>query len=107
MMNFAERWERMVGGESNKVLPLSRKPKRIGICFADCSVCHLVETVYRVAQFSHVQMSRSLWALRIRKLGFSIMTVVPGGTEYVNQTLEPITESLPITVLPPNIVALA
>jgi len=48
-----------------------------------------------------------LWALRIFKPGFSMMTVVPAGTEEVSQTLEPMMESLPMTVLPPNIVALA
>ena len=36
---------------------------------------------------------------------FEYVTRVPGGTELVTQVLEPITESWPITVLPPRIVA--
>jgi len=37
--------------------------------------------------------------------GASIITVIPGGTERVNQTFPPITEPAPITVSPPKIVA--
>jgi hypothetical protein len=43
----------------------------------------------------------------IRSLGLSIATMLPGATERVNQTFEPMIESWPTTVLPPRIVALA
>ncbi len=36
-----------------------------------------------------------------------MMTVAKGSTLLVNHTLDPITESWPITVAPPRIVALA
>ena len=44
---------------------------------------------------------------RTRRLGVSMVTVVNGATLWVSHTLEPITESWPITVWPPRIVALA
>ena len=44
---------------------------------------------------------------RMRSFGLSIVTMLPGATERVSHTLEPITESWPMTVLPPRIVALA
>ena len=43
----------------------------------------------------------------MRSFGFSSTTVVRGSTLRVSQTLEPITESWPITVMPPSTVALA
>ena len=46
-------------------------------------------------------------SLRILSFGVSITTVELGVTLRVSQTLEPITESWPMTVLPPRIVALA
>jgi len=44
---------------------------------------------------------------RIRRRGFSRTTVVLDSTGCVSQTFDPITESWPITVCPPNSVALA
>jgi hypothetical protein len=44
---------------------------------------------------------------RTTKRGFSITIVERGSTDFVNQTLEPITESRPTTTSPPKIVAFA
>ena len=41
----------------------------------------------------------------LMRRGFSIITLVSGGTDSVSQTLPPMSERAPITVSPPRIVA--
>ena len=71
---------------------------RPGANFCDASGVDLRAEVYGV---------KSPAAPRMRSLGFSIVTVVCGPTDSVSHTLDPTTESCPMTVAPPSTVALA
>ena len=57
--------------------------------------------------FRHPSFPPASLPARIRSRGISMVTVAYGSTLLVTHTLDPITESWPITVEPPRIVALA